>query len=125
MLLYQETVQPEGDLRYMIESNRTGTFMPKVTTYENYLNASTDQTFGGDLEHRAKQDHKRVPHFVSTVLQFLDEQYPLLDNDKARRDVWLMDVPLTATHHLRVKINKGMHLVCRANLKTGLFPRNY
>jgi hypothetical protein len=39
MLLFQETVQPLGDLRYLLENYRTGQFVPKVVTYENYYNS--------------------------------------------------------------------------------------
>jgi hypothetical protein len=40
MLLYQETIQPEKDLRFIIESYRTGDFVPKVVVYENYYNSA-------------------------------------------------------------------------------------
>ena len=33
--------------------------------------------------------------------------YPDLDGDEARRAIWLVDVPLAATHHLRASINDG------------------
>jgi hypothetical protein len=39
MMLFQETVQPLGDVRYFLENYRTGPFVPKVTTYENYYNS--------------------------------------------------------------------------------------
>lgn len=39
MMLFQETVQPLGDLRYLLENYRTGPFVPKVLTYENYYNS--------------------------------------------------------------------------------------
>jgi hypothetical protein len=39
MMLFQETVQPLGDLRYLLENYRTGQFIPRVTTYENYYNS--------------------------------------------------------------------------------------
>jgi hypothetical protein len=38
MMLFQETVQPLGDLRYLLENYRTGPFVPRVVTYENYYN---------------------------------------------------------------------------------------
>jgi Domain found in Dishevelled, Egl-10, and Pleckstrin (DEP) len=38
MMLYQETVQPLGDLRYLLENYRTGGYAPKVQIYENYYN---------------------------------------------------------------------------------------
>lgn len=33
------------------------------------------------------------------------QDYPDLDGDKARQAVWLHDVPLAATHHLRNALN--------------------
>ena len=85
-----------------------------------------DQTFGVDLEARARTDRKRVPIIVTTILMFLDNRtylpildpppvlslwnfsdYPDLEGDEARRGIWLVDVPLAATHHLRRAINTG------------------
>ena len=43
MMLYQETVQPLGDLRYLLENYRTGSFIPKVQTYDNYYNSVDGQ----------------------------------------------------------------------------------
>ena len=40
MMLYQETVQPQADLRYMLENYRTGPFLPRVQVYENYYNSA-------------------------------------------------------------------------------------
>ena len=74
MMLYQETIQPLNDLRYMLENYRTGQFTPKVTPYENYYGAVDEQTFGVDLESRARADRKRVPAVVTTVLTFLDNR---------------------------------------------------
>lgn len=44
MMLYQETVQPIGDLRYLLENYRTGSFIPKVQTYDNYYNSVDGQS---------------------------------------------------------------------------------
>ncbi|KAL1302075.1 hypothetical protein AAFC00_002514 [Neodothiora populina] len=107
MMLFQETVQPLGDLRYLLENYRTGPFVPKVTIYENYYNNVDEQTFGVDIEARARSDRKRVPLVVTTLLTFLDNHYPDLEGDEARRQIWLVDVPLAATHHLRNTINTG------------------
>jgi hypothetical protein len=107
MMLYQETIQPLGDLRYLLENYRTGAFVPKVTPYENYYGTVEDQIFGVDLEARARADRKRVPVIVTTILTFLDNHYPDLEGDEARRSIWLIDVPLAATHHLRNQINNG------------------
>ncbi|KAL7954207.1 hypothetical protein V8C34DRAFT_294972 [Trichoderma compactum] len=107
MMLFQETVQPSGDLRYLLENYRTGSFIPKVVVYENYYNKVDEQTFGVDLEARARADKKRVPIIITTILTYLDNHYPDLEGDEARRGVWLLDVPLAQTHKLRAKINDG------------------
>jgi len=107
MMLYQETVQPIGDLRYLLENYRTGGFAPKVVVYENYYNSADEQTFGVDLEARARADRKRVPALVTTILTFLDNRYPDLEGDEARRSVWLVDVPLHQTHRIRAALNTG------------------
>ena len=107
MMLYQETIQPLGDLRYMLENYRTGAYAPKVVPYENYYGSVDDQTFGVDLEARARADRKRVPIIITTILTFLDNHYPDLEGDEARRSIWLVDVPLATTHRLRNSINNG------------------
>ena len=107
MMLFQETVQPLSDLRFLLDNYRTGGFHPKVTTYENYYNTVDEQTFGVDIEARARSDRKRVPLIVTTILTFLDNSYPDLEGDEARRGIWVVDVPLAATHHLRTQINTG------------------
>lgn len=107
MMLYQETVQPLGDLRYLLENYRTGSFAPKVMVYENYYNKVDEQTFGVDLEARARADRKRVPIIITTLLTYLDHHYPDLEGDEARRGVWLHEVPLTQTHKLRARVNNG------------------
>jgi hypothetical protein len=107
MMLFQETVQPVGDLRYLLENYRTGSFAPKVIVYENYYNKVDEQTFGVDLEARARADKKRVPVIVTSLLTYLDHHYPDLEGDEARRGVWLVDVPLAQTHKLRNKLNDG------------------
>jgi hypothetical protein len=107
MMLFQETIQPLGDLRYLLENYRTGSFSPKVVVYENYYNRVDEQTFGVDLEARARADKKRVPILVTSILTYLDHHYPDLEGDEARRGVWLVDVPLAQVHKLRAKINDG------------------
>ncbi|RGP60714.1 rho-gtpase-activating 8 [Fusarium longipes] len=107
MMLFQETIQPQNDLRYLLETYRTGSFVPKVVVYENYYNKVDEQTFGIDLEARARADKKRVPMIVTTILTYLDHHYPDLEGDEARRGVWLLEVPLSQSHRLRSKVNDG------------------
>nr|POE63296.1 rho-gtpase-activating protein 8 [Quercus suber] len=108
MMLFQETVQPINDVRYLLENYRTGNYIPRVTVYENYYNTVDEQTFGVDIEARARSDRKRIPLIVTTILTFLDQHYPDLEGDEARRGIWTVDVPLGAAHHLRNQINTGM-----------------
>ncbi|OJJ42944.1 hypothetical protein ASPZODRAFT_136806 [Penicilliopsis zonata CBS 506.65] len=107
MMLYQETIQPLGDLRYLLENYRTGGFVPRVQPYENYYGSVEEQNFGVDIEARARADRKRVPILVTTMLTFLDNHYPELEGDEARRAIWLYDVPLAATHRLRHALNNS------------------
>lgn len=107
MMLFQETVQPAGDLRYLLENYRTGGFCPRVVVYENYYNLADEQTFGVDIEAKARADRKRVPAILTTLLTFLDRKYPDLDGDEARRSVWLVEVPLHQTHRIRDVVNTG------------------
>ncbi|OJJ81171.1 GTPase-activating protein RGD2 [Aspergillus glaucus CBS 516.65] len=107
MMLYQETIQPLGDLRYLLENYRTGGFVPRVQAYENYYGSVEDQNFGVDLEARSRADRKRVPILLTSILTYLDDRYPELEGDEARRAVWLHDVPLEATHRLRNALNNS------------------
>ncbi|KAJ6120384.1 hypothetical protein N7523_004664 [Penicillium sp. IBT 18751x] len=107
MMLYQETIQPLGDLRYLLENYRTGGFVPKVQAYENYYGSVEEQNFGVDLEARARVDRKRVPVLVTTLLTYLDDRYPELEGDEARRAIWLHNPPLSITHQLRNTLNNS------------------
>lgn len=59
MMLYQETVQPLGDLRYLLENYRTGGFVPRVQVYDNYYN---------------KVDGNRTASVVLRILSLTPEQ---------------------------------------------------
>ncbi|KAJ5561179.1 hypothetical protein N7535_009376 [Penicillium sp. DV-2018c] len=107
MMLYQETIQPLGDLRYLLENYRTGGFVPKVQAYENYYGSVEEQNFGVDLEARARADRKRVPILVTTILTYLDNRYPELEGDEARQMIWLTEVGLNTTHRLRQILNNS------------------
>ncbi|KAJ5247318.1 hypothetical protein N7468_002301 [Penicillium chermesinum] len=107
MMLYQETIQPLGDLRYLLENYRTGGFVPRVQAYENYYGSVEEQNFGVDLEARARVDRKRVPILVTTLLTYLDNRYPELEGDEARRAIWLHNPKLAQTHELRNALNNS------------------
>lgn len=120
-LLYQESIVPERDMRYLIEEYKTGFFAPKAPLYDNYYNPAEGWTYGGDLEVRARGDNKRMPLIVSTILRYLDSQYPMLQNDEVRLGVWTVDVPLEETHKLRRALNNGLP-VSTETLKTFKAP---
>lgn len=42
--------------------------------YDSMLSVTTEQTFGVDLEARARADRKRVPVIITTILTFLDNR---------------------------------------------------
>jgi hypothetical protein len=44
------------------------------------------------------------------------QDYPELEGDEARRNIWLVDVPLAATHHLRTILNTGKVTVSQDTL---------
>lgn len=107
-LLYQETVKPESDLLHLVESYKTGGFSPKAPVYDNFYNTAEGWTFGVDLELRARGDGKRVPLIVSTILRYLDNQYPVIENDELRLGVWSTTAPLKRVHELRKELNNGL-----------------
>ncbi|KAM5451268.1 Rho-GTPase-activating protein 8 [Microsporum audouinii] len=108
IVLHHEAMQPLGDLRYMLENYRTGSFCPKVVVYESGSKSTEEQTFGVDLETlTAAEGKKRVPILVTGILTYLDKHYLDLEGDDARRAIWLRDVPLSETHKLRAKLNRG------------------
>ncbi|BFZ55672.1 Rho-GTPase-activating protein 8 [Savitreella phatthalungensis] len=106
VVAFQEAVSPQADLRFLVESYRTGTFAPKSVTYDSYYNA-VEGVFGVDLELRSRADKKRVPLIVFAILSHMDEHYPDLPDDDGRRRVWLRNVPLHFTYELRSKLNSS------------------
>lgn len=106
-LLYQETVVPERDMLYLVESYKTGGFAPEVPVYDNYYTPAEGWTFGIDLELRCQGDGKRLPNIVSSILRHLNDEYPVMENDEERLAVWTEQVPLKKTHELRREINDG------------------
>lgn len=52
-------------------------------------------------------DHRRHLQCSQFGNANITTDYPDLEGDEARRAIWLADVPLAATHHLRNQINNG------------------
>lgn len=106
IMIYEETINPTGDLLFLLQNYRTGPFVPNVILYDNYYDSFKDQIFGVDLETRCKNDNKTVPIIISSILSYMDNTYPDLPNDDVRTKIWLIPVRLQSTHALRAEIEK-------------------
>ncbi|CAN6674839.1 hypothetical protein TRVA0_068S00144 [Trichomonascus vanleenenianus] len=92
----KESVKPESDLSYMIESYKTSTFAPRVVIYESFHSAAKCQTFGVDLH--------SVPFVVPTFLNYFEEQ----TEAPLTIQLWIEQAPLASIHQLRNQINSGI-----------------
>lgn len=106
-LLHQETYNPDGDLRALIDQYRTGAFTPNVPVYENYYRQDTAQTFGIALEQKTRQRARKVPQVVDALLNRLSDGYLKIESKEEKQNTWIYEVPLSAVHHCREAINDG------------------
>lgn len=106
LLVVEETIHPVSDLKFLIENYATGKFEPRVTLYDNYYNSNINQTFGVDLNVKARLDRKAVPLLVQAVLSYLDKVYPELADDDERTNLWTSPVHLAQVHQLRAQLNE-------------------
>lgn len=104
-MVFQENMKPEDDLLHMIETHKTGSFIPHLKIFEDYFDSQDTQVFGVGLQSRCRFDHKSVPLIISSILIYLDGAYPNMSNDDERINVWLKDVPLIQVHELRNLLN--------------------
>ncbi|AET37758.1 GTPase-activating protein RGD2 Ecym_1538 [Eremothecium cymbalariae DBVPG len=105
MIASENSMDPGADILNLVEKYRTGVFQPKVIPYNNYYNPGGYQVFGIDLESRCRLDKKTVPIIVSTLLSYMDQIYPEMENDNERTTVWTVPVKLQSTHQLRKLLN--------------------
>lgn len=106
LLVVEETIHPVNDLKFLIKNYATGRFDPHVLLYDNYYNSNIKQTFGVDLNVKSRLDRKAVPLLVQSILLYLDEVYPELENDSERTNLWIQPVHLSKVHQLRFKMNE-------------------
>jgi hypothetical protein len=72
--LFQETIEPEQSINYIIEQFKTGPFCPKPLIYENYYYGSaTVQVFGAPLEEVAQIYGSYVPPIISRGIKCIDK----------------------------------------------------
>ncbi|ODV81184.1 uncharacterized protein CANTADRAFT_5146 [Suhomyces tanzawaensis NRRL Y-17324] len=105
LLLLEETINPVNDLKFLIENYSTGKFKPHVILYDNYYNSNIKQTFGVDLNVKARLDRKVVPILIQCILSHLDKVYPDIENDEERINLWTQPIHLTSVHKLRFQLN--------------------
>lgn len=106
LVLLEETINPINDLKFLIENYGTGKFKPIVTLYDNYYDSNINQTFGVDLNVKARLDKKVVPYIIQCILSQLDNVYPDVQNDEERVNLWTQPVHLSNVHKLRFQLNE-------------------
>lgn len=106
LFVVEETIHPLSDLKLLIENYATGKFEPRVTLYDNYYNSNIKQTFGVDLNVKARLDRKAVPSIIQATLSCLDNMYPELSDDSERVNLWTEPVHLSNIHELRYQLNE-------------------
>lgn len=105
LVLLEETINPINDLKFLIENYGTGRFKPNVTLYDNYYDSNVNQTFGVDLNVKARLDRKVFPYIIQCILRQLDQVYPDLQNDEERVNLWIQPIHLSNVHKLRSQLN--------------------
>ncbi|KAK9330760.1 hypothetical protein V1520DRAFT_292376 [Lipomyces starkeyi] len=106
--LYQETIMPWNDVKFMIASYQTGYFVPQTDVYRaEFMRNNLQQMFGVNFITRLEEEQREIPYIVPTILRHLEDVYPTLENDNIRGDVWLRHVALSELHKLRSEINTG------------------
>lgn len=105
--VYHESVQPQKDIRYIVERYKTGHFSPNPTVYRGYEEKVSDEFFGVALEQQAMaevDEGKKVPLFAEALLVQLDSSYSA-DDDLAK--IWRSDAhSLKETHQLKRLVDK-------------------
>ncbi|PVH15771.1 uncharacterized protein CXQ87_003625 [Candidozyma duobushaemuli] len=122
MFVVEETINPVNDLKFLIENYATGRFDPKVTLYDNYYNSNIKQTFGVDLNVKARLDRKAVPLLVQGILSCLDSVYPELKDDDERTNLWTHPVHLSKVHKVRFQLNELSDLTAIQNVLKATDP---
>ncbi|KAG2230860.1 hypothetical protein INT48_009241 [Thamnidium elegans] len=107
MMLYQETLEPDKDVQFIVEQYRTGQYNPRPVLYENYFDgAAKDQLFGVPLDEITRTQSSLVPQLVSQGLSVIESAFLKL-HDEEKRLVWTKCIPLDRIYEARAVINHG------------------
>lgn len=131
MNLFQESINPENDVQYLIKSYKTSYFAPRTVIYHNFDPSITIQTFGVGLNHssfvvalfidyisqRAREEEAekeklhqakdaKVEEEVRKQVRFVETGENVAE--ETLLDLWLKDqVPASSVYSLRKQINTG------------------
>ncbi|KAH8926241.1 hypothetical protein BT69DRAFT_1259642 [Atractiella rhizophila] len=120
--LMEDVCMPENDIAALIERYKTGNFRPKAYIFENVYHESVNVYYGINLlrwsetkgftnpfapvtANGPQRNVGEIPAIVPAMLETLKEGYSKLASDTERRKVWIYEVPLVSTHHVRETVN--------------------
>ncbi|KAI8066664.1 hypothetical protein BC940DRAFT_301992 [Gongronella butleri] len=110
LMLYQETLHPEKDIRAMVEHCKTGKFTPRPIVYENYFDGpATDQLFGVSLQDIALREECPMPLLLTNGLASIEERLEDCTDDDLC-SLWTAPIPLERIHRIRQELNASTHL---------------
>lgn len=105
-MAFHDTMNPESDLLNLIETYKTGPFIPHPRVFDDYFNSLDSVVFGSDLQKRSTHDGRSVPKLLSSILIHLDSVYPSMKDDDERINTWLKALsPLAKVHEVRSALN--------------------
>ncbi|KAI8375989.1 uncharacterized protein BYT42DRAFT_572998 [Radiomyces spectabilis] len=108
MMLYQETLNPEKDVQFIVEQYHTGRFCPRPIIYENHYHGAIGQIFGTRLEDLVRQQNVLVPPIMTEGLKIIEQAMPRLHQEEKSK-VWTAKLPFDRVHTAREEINDTLH----------------
>ncbi|KAI9032777.1 hypothetical protein CLU79DRAFT_727913 [Phycomyces nitens] len=105
MMLYQETLRPDQDVRFIVEQYRTGRYCPCPIVYQNHFHGpASGQVFGIPLEELARARQLIVPPLISQGLVVIESGFTKL-YDEEKNKAWTTQLPLDRVHAAREEVN--------------------
>ncbi|KAI8363937.1 hypothetical protein BD560DRAFT_355436 [Blakeslea trispora] len=109
MSLFQETLNAEKDISYIVQQYKTGPFCPKPFVFENFFDEQTsDQIFGIPIEKAAEFQKAFVPPIISCTLQLIQQDIEALPfDDRAERikTVWCQAKDIKSMNQICKELN--------------------
>ncbi|OBZ85642.1 Rho-GTPase-activating protein 8 [Choanephora cucurbitarum] len=106
MMIFHESLKPDQDIQFIIQQYAVAGFSPKAIMYENYYHGiSQDQVFGVPLEDLGKQEHSKVPKFVSCLLSTVENQVDQVEDKEVKQKLWSTPCALDRVHSACLELN--------------------